>query len=249
MIDNISVVIIASNREKTIKQCLDSIKEFKEVILYLNNSNDKTESIAKTFSNVKIIKGDFLGFGKTKNRAVDFAANDWVFSLDSDECMEASLVEELKYLNLDSNYCYRVNRKNLFLGKWVKHSGWNPDYITRLFNRKKTQFKNAEVHESVNVNGFQLKKLKSSIIHYAVNDLNDFLLKTHMYSKLKREKKLKKLPPLFIFLRALFAFFRDYFLKLGFLDGYRGLVIAVSDFNNVFFKYMNRYIEQDDLSH
>jgi glycosyltransferase involved in cell wall biosynthesis len=245
----IDIVIIASNSEKTIKQCLDSVLDF-NVILYLNNSTDNTKNIAKKYTNVRIVEGQFEGFGKTKNKAIDYSENDWVFVLDSDEYMEKDLVKEIKGLELNQDaIVYRVNRKNLFMGRRIKHSGWNPDYVVRLFNRKTTRFNSAQVHESVITKYLKIKTLKYSIVHYAINDINDFLIKTDRYSRMKRVKNMKVYPPLFIFFKACFGFFRAYFLRLGILDGYAGLVIAVSEFNGIFFKYMRRYLEHNDLSH
>ena len=236
----ISIVIIASNSQDTIKECLESSIKFDEVILYLNNSNDNTKQIALTFSNVKVVDGYFDGFGTTKNRALTYTKNEWVFVLDSDEKFEQNLVDELLNLNLDINSCYKVNRKNLFLGEEVKYSGWNPDWIVRLFNKNKTKFNQVEVHEKVITKNLSIKKLNYRISHYAINDVRDFLLKTYSYSNLKRKKN-KTYHPFIIFTKACFSFFKTYFLKLGFLDGYKGLVISIGNFNGVFFKYMVSY--------
>ena len=236
----ISIVIIASNNEKTIKECLESVVEFEEVVLYLNNSNDNTKNIAQTFENVNIIDGYFDGFGNTKNRAISYAKNDWVFVLDSDEIFTKELNEELKTIQLEDNVCYKVNRKNLFLKEEIKYSGWNPDWIVRLFNKKQAKFSDVEVHESIITSHLNIKFLNHRIVHYAINDVRDFLLKTYNYSNLKRNK-IKVYNPFVIFLKASFSFIRTYFFKLGFLDGYKGLVIAVGNFNGVFFKYMVNY--------
>ena len=161
----ISIVIIASNSQKHIRKCLDSVKEF-EVILYLNNSTDDTKKIASKYKNVKIIDGYFDGYGKTKNRAISYASNDWVFVLDSDEVMSEELKEEIMSLHFDNtNICYEVNRKNLFLEEEVKFSGWNPDWIIRLFNKKITKFSDVEVHESILTNNLEIRKLENRIIH------------------------------------------------------------------------------------
>ncbi len=246
MIENISVVMIVKNGEKSIKESLLSLKEFKEVIIYLNNSTDRTEEIAKGFSNVKIVKGEFLGFGKTKNRASSFAKNSWILSLDSDESLTDELIEEIKSLNLkEKNRVYAIKRKNLFLGKWVKHSGWNPDFVIRLYNRDFTSFNKNLVHESIIKRDAKVVELNNYIIHRAIEDIGEFLEKVNRYSSLNREN-MRKLSPFTIFLRASFAFFKTYFLRLGFLDGYRGLVIAVSNFNGVFFKYIKFYAKSDN---
>jgi len=238
----ISIIIIASNNEDTIYECLNSVQQFDEVIVYLNNSQDNTKNIAQKFSNVKIIDGYFDGFGATKNRAVSCSSNDWVFVLDSDEFFTQELVNELKYLKLEENSCYKVNRKNLFLKEEVKYSGWNPDWVVRLFNKKQTQFSDVEVHESIITDKLDVKTLNNRIVHYAINDIRDFLLKTYKYSNLQRNKN-KVYNPFIIFNKALFAFIRTYILKLGFLDGYKGLIISIGNFNGVFFKYMVNYVK------
>ncbi len=238
MIERISAVMITKNSQRHLKESLQSLRDFKEVVLYDNGSSDETIKIAKSFANVKIIQGEFLGFGPTKNRAAEYASNDWIFSIDSDEVATKELIEELSNLPLHENSVYAIDRQNLFLNEPVRHSGWSPDWVKRIYNKKVTKFNENSVHESIEAKN--VTKLQGRLIHYAVDEVTDFLVKTSRYAKLARQNQ-KKLTPYQAFWRALFAFFKTYLLKRGFLDGYAGLIIAIGNFNGVFFKYCYRF--------
>jgi len=243
MINHISVVIMAKDAQDTIEETLESLKEFKEVILYLNNSTDNTQSIASTYENVKKITGDFLGFGPTKNLAATHASNDWILSLDSDEVILPNLLEELKNLELSNKKeLFILKRDNYFLNKEIKHSGWGNDRLIRIYNNTYHQFNQNMVHEFIIQREDSIKtNLKNSFKHNAVQDINQFLQKVMIYSDLAAKDK-KTCFFLIVIIKAKFAFFKTYFLQLGILDGWRGFVIAISNFNGKFFKYTKRYI-------
>jgi len=242
MIENISVVIIVKNGAKTITKALDSLKEFQEVIIYDNGSTDNTIKIAQSYSNVKLIKGDFLGFGETKNLATTYANNDWILSLDSDEIITPKLLQELQNITLDQNYAYEIKRDNYFFDKEIKYSGWGKDYLIRLYNRKNCKFNQNIVHEFIICNkDIKIQRLINSFKHNAVQDLNQFLFKVAKYSDLASKDK-KTCFFLVVILKSFFTFFKTYFIQLGFLDGWRGFVISISNFNGKFFRYTKRYI-------
>jgi len=243
LIDTISVVIIAKNAEATIEETLQSLISFKDVILYLNNSTDKTEEITKKYANLTVVQGDFLGFGPTKNQAVSYAENEWILSLDSDEVVLDALLEELKVLTLENKKeVFVLKRDNYFLGKEVKYSGWGKDKLTRLYNKTYHQFNQNMVHEFVVLKEDTVKtELQNSFKHNAVQNINQFLQKVIKYSDLAAKDK-KTCHFLMVVLKAQFAFFKTYVIQLGFLDGWRGFVIAISNFNGKFFRYTKRYI-------
>ena len=240
---NISIVIMAKDAQKHIKTCLDSLKDFDDVVLYLNDSTDQTEEIAKTYANVNIIHGKFLGFGPTKNKAASYTKHDWVFSLDSDEELTDDLVQEVKTLALkNEKELYILKRDNYFFDKEVKYSGWGKDYLVRLYNKKFHNFTDASVHEKIELkDDSQQSRLKNSFKHHAVDDINQFLYKIAKYSDLAAHNK-KTCSFTLVILKAFFAFFKTYILQLGFLDGWRGFVISLSNFNGKFFRYTKRYI-------
>ena len=242
LIENISVVLIVKDAQKTIKNTLDSLKDFKEVIVYENNSTDNTVLIVKDYVNVKLYQGDFLGFGKTKNKAISFSSNDWVLSLDSDEVLSEEFVKSLKDLKLDSKKVYKIHRKNYYKQKLVKYC-WSDDFIVRLFNKKKVSYNDSDVHEKVIYKGFESEVLSGEVKHYPYSNMSDFIKKADYYSTLfaKNQVSKKSSSPLKAFFNATYSFLRTYVIKRGFLDGYVGLVIAVSHAMTNFYKYIKLY--------
>jgi glycosyltransferase involved in cell wall biosynthesis len=247
MIENISIVIITRDAAETLQQTLESVQQFAEVVVYDNGSTDATLDIASRYPNVKLHCGEFFGFGPTKNHALGLAKNDWVLSLDSDEALSPELVEELSGLNLDSpELAYQVLRDNYFMGKLVRRGGWGDDWLVRLFHRTYHRFDDSLVHEKVVLpKNSQALRLAAPISHSAVNRLSDFLDKINRYSELRMEVSRKTYHPAVILLRSVFAFLKSYVIKRGFLEGWRGLVIAVANANGVFFKYMKIYAKRN----
>ena len=242
LIDNISVVMIVNNAQKTLTLCLDSLRDFKEVIIYENNSTDDTVEIASHYPNVQLIKGNFLGFGPTKNRAISYASNEWILSLDSDEVLSQEFVENLKKEELDSNALYTILRSNYYKEQQIKHC-WGDDIIVRLFNKNRTKFTDKKVHEKIIDEGFEIKTLKGEVKHYPYATVSDFIVKLDKYSTIYAEDNAgkKKSSPLKAFANGSFSFFKTYFIKRGFLDGYPGLIIAFSHMATNFYKYIKLY--------
>lgn len=241
----VSVVIITRNASSTLAATLDALNEFEEVVIYDNGSTDSTLSIASAYTNVLLYQGDFLGFGLTKRHAVSLANNDWILSIDADEKPDQTLVAFLRQWveRGRSNDVGEIRRENWMLGRPIHHAGWGNDWLVRLFNRRDYNFNDAMVHESVVTDtNANIQRLPGLIEHAAVTDLSQFLEKINRYSSLRATSgKLKKYSPLTIVLKSLFAFIRTYIFKLGVLDGWRGLVIAVANANGVFWKYIKHY--------
>lgn len=246
MIEHVSAVIIVKNAEATIRETLDSLKAFQEVVLYDNGSTDNTLVIASEYPNVLIYEGRFVGFGKTKQAAVACASNDWVLSLDADEMVtpELSTFLETWLPNQDPTIAIKLLRRNYLMGKYVKYAGWGGDWLVRLFNREAHNFNDNDVHESVALHdGSAVKKLPYPIDHNAVQHLGQFLVKVDRYTEINRQSG-KSYPPLIIFLKAMWRFFESFILKGGFLAGWRGLAISWSNANGVFYKYMKSYADK-----
>ena len=246
MLDQISVVIITRNAAATLSDTLQSTERFSEVLVYDNGSDDATKQIALAHENVSLREGEFMGFGPTKNHAVSLARHDWVLSLDADEVISPELIEFLQTWKPGSdNTVGVIRRDNYFMGKLVDKGGWGSDWLLRLFNRNKHGFNDNAVHESVPVTAnSETVNIPCPIQHNAVQNIGQFLIKIDRYSEIRRQTKSKTFHPLVIVLRSLFAFVRSYILKGGFLAGWRGLVIAWSNSNGVFFKYMKVYADQ-----
>ncbi|MDH3512909.1 MAG: glycosyltransferase family 2 protein [Gammaproteobacteria bacterium] len=241
----ISAVMICRNAEQTIAATLESLGRFSEVIVYDNGSTDRTVELARGFPNVSVHEGEFFGFGPTKNHAATLASNDWVFSIDSDERISKELLESIVAADLSSDkMAYSVHRANYLCGKLVRFSGWGNDWLIRLYNRNATGLTDAAVHEIVKPPvGGNVRKINGDLFHDAVRQLGDFLVKIDRYSEIQREHSVRTLLPVLICLRSAWAFIRTYLLRLGFLDGWRGLIIAICDANGVFFKYMKPYAD------
>jgi len=241
-INNISCVIIVKNAEKTIKNTLDSVKSFTDIILYSNNSTDKTNEIAKQYTNVRLIKGDFIGFGPTKNRAATFATNDWIFSLDADEVLTQELIENLQTIQLDNNNVYIINRTNFYKDTQVKYC-WGNDKIIRLYNKRVTAFTDKEVHEEVLKDNLHTDFIDGDMQHFPYSSISEFIIKADRYSTLFAQNNAgkKSSSPLKALLNAKYSFIKTYIFKQGFRDGYVGLVIAFSHMVTNFYKYIKLY--------
>ena len=248
-ISNISCVIIAKNAQATLNATLDSLKEFDDVVLYSNNSTDRTDEIASSYTNVNLVNGEFLGFGQTKNAAATHAKNEWILSLDADEVLSKEFVQELKELPLQNNTLYSISRDNYYKKSLVKHC-WGKDIIVRVYDRTKTSFTDKQVHESIIDEGFDVKNIPASVKHYPYSTITDFIVKLDRYSTIFAEDNVgkKSSSPLKAFFNALFSFFKTYFLKRGFLDGYAGLVIAFSHMATNFYKYIKLYEKNIELN-
>ena len=247
-IQNISCVIIAKDAEATLKMTLDSLVDFEDVVLYSNNSIDKTEQIAASYTNVNLIQGDFLGFGQTKNKAATYAKNDWILSLDADEVLSDTFLLRLKELQLKKSEVYSITRENYYKKQVVKHC-WGKDIIVRLYNKTLTSFTDKKVHESILSDGFTIVNISQEVKHYPYSTITDFIVKLDRYSTIFAEDNVgkKNSSPLKAFFNGLFSFFKTYFLKRGFLDGYAGLVIAFSHMATNFYKYIKLYEKNLEL--
>lgn len=236
----ISVTILNKNSERTLGRVLRSLQDFCEVIVLDTGSADNSLQLARSFSNVVVYCTDFTGFGPLHNYAASLARYDWILSLDSDEALTPSLKEEILHLALDDRKVYSLQMQNYFNGKRIRYSGWQNDRHVRLYNRTKTKFTDAYVHEGVISEGFEEVFLRFPVEHYSYSSIADFLTKMQHYSELfAKENKGKKSSSLGKAMRHAFgAFLKSYFLKRGFLDGYEGVVIATYNANTAFYKYL-----------
>lgn len=236
----ISITVLTKNSQKYLEKVLSSVVWANEVIVYDTGSSDDTFEIASRFSNVRIIRGSFQGFGPTHNTASSLAKNAWVFSLDSDEIVSGELANRLKFFQPEKGAVYSMPRRNYYNGKWIRWCGWHPDRQIRLYNREETRFTDAQVHESIISEGMRVVALEEPLIHYSYDRHSDFLAKMQSYSDLFAAQNAgKKRSSLFkALMHSFFAFFKSYFLKRGVMGGYEGFVISVYNANTAFYKYL-----------
>jgi glycosyltransferase involved in cell wall biosynthesis len=233
MSNPLSVVIITKNEEKLIAAAIKSAKFADEILVLDSNSDDKTCEVSLKMG-ARVEQNEWLGFGRQKNLAVSLASNDWVFVLDSDERITPELqIEIIKVLKNPISDGYLVPRLNWFFGKNIKTCGLFPDYSLRLYNKTMGSFNEVAVHESVKVDG-QVSKLKNHMIHLAYQNLDEFIRKQKLYSKLSNKKRniLKAI------ISPCWTFFKIYFIKRGFIDGWHGFVIAKVYAQYTFWKYI-----------
>lgn len=239
----ISVTVLTKNSQKYLKLLLDSLKDFSEVLIFDNGSSDDTLAIAGQYDNVTIHLGNFEGFGKTHNKATSLAKHDWILSIDSDEIATPEMCKALFNLQLDPQCVYTFPRKNYYNGRFIQWCGWYPDRQIRLYNRTKTQFSDAEVHEAIMAKGMQTVHLDAPLLHYSYSDLSDFLSKMQSYSTLfaKQYAGKRSSSPFKAILHGWFAFFKSYILKRGILGGYEGFLISAYNGHTAFYKYLKLY--------
>jgi len=240
---SISVVIITLNESLKIKACLESVKWADEIIIVDSGSIDNTIEICKKYTN-KIYETDWPGFGPQKNRAVSYASCEWVFSIDADEVVTPASHREIQDVIQQDNFeIYDIPRLSSFCGKELRHGGWYPDYVTRLFKNGSAKFSDDIVHERLVFTQKQ-GKLKNPLKHSSIDNLDSMLLKVNAYSTAGAKKTLnknKKVGLTSALLHGFWIFLRTYILRLGFLDGREGFIMAVSAGENTYYRYLKAY--------
>lgn len=236
----ISATLITYNEERNIEGALQSIAWADEIIVVDSGSHDATLEICRRFTD-KIIHRDWTGYVDQKNFALEQASNNWIFSLDADERCSPELVVEIRDLARKrfSDSGYRIPRVAFFMGRWIRHGDWYPDYQLRLFDRTFGRWDGGRVHESVKIEG-KTGFLKGEIHHYTYRSLSEYLERLEIYSGLaamdyRQEGKTATLARLLGNPAA--AFVKAYLLKRGFLDGTPGFIAAGMGAVSVFFKY------------
>jgi len=240
---NISPVIIAKDASKTIGQTLESLKLFEEVIVYDTGSVDNTIEIAQRFKNTVIYRRPFAGFGESKNKAAELAKNDWILSIDADEVVGPKLLNTIRNLKIDESAVYRFKRFNYYRNQKISYSGWGKEYVVRLYNKTKMNFNCKLVHENIETGNSKIITLDGELKHFSYHSISDFVRKRDLYAELFAMENCgkRKSSPFMAFIRGAFDFINTYIVKRGIFDGYRGLLISVSNANVSFYKYLKLY--------
>ncbi len=240
----ISATILTKNGKKHIKEVLEALRGFGEVILLDNGSTDETLAIASEFPNVKIHTLEhFEGFGKAHRMMEDLATNDWILSIDSDEVLSTDAAAEIDAMYMDKGAIYELTFRNYFNGRWIKSCGWYPDAHPRLYNKKMARFTESYVHEKVVGDSVGFRRLGGYITHYSYDGIEDFLRKMQTYSTLfaeqNRGKKSSSVCKALI--HGCFGFLKSYVLKRGFTERYEGFIISYYNAQTAFWKYIKLY--------
>jgi glycosyltransferase involved in cell wall biosynthesis len=239
----ISVTILVKNGEPHLKKVLDSLSIFEEVIVFDTGSTDKTEDIAKSFSNVKFFEGPFEGFGPTHNHISSLCSSDWILSIDADEVISEEFKKNVPFCSLDPKKVYAFPYYNFYKNTHIKWCGWHPEKRLRLYNRKYTSFSDSLVHEKLLHKDMKVITLPYPVYHYTYSSLSEFLLKMERYSTLFAEQNVGKRysSPLVALKHCFWTFFKSYFLRWGFLGGYEGLLVSSYMAHTAFYKYLKLY--------
>jgi glycosyltransferase involved in cell wall biosynthesis len=235
-----SVTILTKDSERHLKEVLASVIAFDEVVVLDSGSSDTTLDIAKAFPNVTIYESSFEGFGAMHNKASSYARNDWVLSLDSDEVLSESLVAEIKNAPLDEERVYSFPFHNYFNGRHIKWCGWYPDRHVRMYNKKKTLFTDAYVHEGIITKGLKEHLFSSHVTHYSYSCVSDFLTKMQRYSDYfaQQNEGKKTSSVLKAVSHGIWSFFRSYIIKRGVFGGYEGFIISLYNGHTALYKYL-----------
>lgn len=237
----LSVAIITYNEEKNLPRILEAIKDIAdEVIIVDSYSTDKTVEIAKNYG-AKVFIEDWKGYRDQKNSALEKCTNEWILFLDADEVVFKELKEEIiKAIKTQKADGFYINRKTYYIGKFLDYI-WQPDWVLRLVRQNANpRWEGGNIHEYLRIDG-KTDKLQGYLYHYTYKDLSDHFNKSLKYAKISAEEMYKrgkrfKLNKLII--NPFWAFFRQYFIKLGFLDGIRGLSVSMSYLFSTFLKYL-----------
>jgi glycosyltransferase involved in cell wall biosynthesis len=238
----ISVYIIAYNEADKVRATINSVRWADEIVLIDSYSTDGTIEIAQELG-VRVVQVTFQGFGDLRNQAIAACSHEWIFSLDADERCTPEAATEIQRIvnNPDSLDVYWTPRRNYFMGQWIKHSGWYPNYRQpQLFKNGALRYDQKPVHE-----GFELTTsnpighMQNAIWQFPFKNMSEVLHKANRYSTLGAEKIVHKRLSMWGALgHATWAFIKHYFFKAGLLDGWAGFVIAFGNFEGTFYRYV-----------
>ena len=238
----LSVAIITRNEQAAIRRCLESVAWADEIIVLDSGSRDGTADVARRFNARVETTTDWPGFGPQKNRALALATGDWVLSLDADEWVTPELRAEIERALVAPGHheAFKIPRLSSYCGRFMRHSGWWPDHVTRLFRRGQARFSDDRVHERLIVSG-AVGTLRAPLLHEAIRDLDEALAKMNAYStagalmQLERGRKASLAGAV---RHGAWTFFRTYVLRAGFLDGREGFLLAVSNAEGAYYRYL-----------
>lgn len=250
----LSVIIITFNEAANIEACLDSVAFADEVIVVDSNSTDGTVQLARQKGAKIRVTSDWPGFGRQKNRALQMAQMPWVLSLDADERVSTELALQIRQaVANEKNMALEIPRLTQFCGQWIRHCGWTPDHVLRLFRRDVARFSDDLVHERVLLDAASAGRLTTPLLHYSYPTPAHYWRKLEQYSQAWAAQRFATGQTTSMSragLAGLAAFLRSYFFRLGFLDGAMGFAVCTMQAQAAFGKYFALYClnQKNDLT-
>jgi glycosyltransferase involved in cell wall biosynthesis len=246
----ISAYVLSYNEAEKIAAAVSSVLWADEVVVVDSFSTDGTPEIARGLG-ARVVDVKFNGFGDLRNRAIEACTHEWIFSLDSDERCTAEARDEILALlsGTPPHDIYRVPRRSYMMGRWIKGSGWYPNFRQpQLFRKSAMRYTLEPVHEGFEtLNGKPIGTLRSAIWQFPFRNLDEVIRKMNRYSSLGVPKlKHKRVSMASAFGHGLWSFLKHYIFKRGFVDGWAGFVIALGNFEGTFYRYAKRYEETQD---
>ncbi len=244
----LSAIIITRNEQSHILDCLAALDFADEVIVVDNASTDNTAELARQWGAKVHVAPDWPGFGPQKNRALALATGDWVLTVDADERISPALRAEILQVIAGPSgpVAYRFPRLSSYCGQFMRHSGWYPDRVLRLFRRDQAKFSEDLVHERVLTQG-RVAELFEPLVHLSFPDFESVLDKVNRYSTAGAQAMVTKGKNASLTAavgHGLWAFFRTYVLRRGFLDGQLGLALAISNAEGTYYRYAKRWLHE-----
>ncbi|ELQ6064175.1 glycosyltransferase family 2 protein [Cronobacter sakazakii] len=238
----LSVVMIAKNAASLLPDCLASVAWADEIVVLDSGSSDNTVAVATAAGAKVFTESDWQGYGIQRQRAQQYASGDYILMIDTDERVTPELAQAIRQVlkQPDPQAVYSIARRNLFLGRFMRHSGWYPDRVTRLYARERYRYNDNQVHESLDAPGARVVTLSGDLLHLTCRDFASFQRKQLNYATAwaqERHQQGKKVSVPGIFGRTLAAFCKTLILRAGVLDGRQGWLLAVVNAQYTFNKY------------
>jgi glycosyltransferase involved in cell wall biosynthesis len=244
-VPRLSAIIIAKNEARNIGACLDSLAFCDERVVVDGESDDGTPELAGA-KGARVVTAAWQGFGAQKNLALSLAGGDWVLSIDADERVSPALARAIEdAVGRGGVDGYEMPRRSSFLGREMRHSGWSPDFVLRLFRRGRARFSDDLVHERVICEG-AVGRLAEALLHYPVIGLEDALRRMDRYSSAGAEMLVASGRGVSFgrgIAHGLWSFLRAYVWRLGFLDGREGFLLAVANAEGTYYRYMKAWLK------
>lgn len=245
---SLSAVLIVKNEEQSLAACLEKLRWADEIIVLDSGSTDNTREVARQFTPHVYVDDDWQGFGMQRQRAQARASGDWILMVDADEHVTDELKQEIQLVVNENNQdrVYEIPRLSWCFGGFIRHSGWYPDYVVRLYPRQIAHYGSERVHEKLYYEqAVEVTRLKGDLLHYTYRDLEHYLVKSAHYAKewaMQRAARGKSTNLLTGVMHGIGCFVKMYILHAGFLDGRQGFLLAALSAHSTFVKYADLWV-------